>query len=368
VTLSALVQSTLARTILGRYDGLSADLDRAEALASDLRAELPLALDQLGVTRALGLHFIDLSSAASAAAAGWECATVEGGAAAIWSNTIALIEMDRGRVSRSVQAARQGLTEVQVFDPFRNEQVMLSTLSLGLALMGENEEAEQCAALAGPIDAMEPRTRAYADRALVWRLAANRQRAAELAVAAGERAVSGSHLTWGSLLYHDAVRLGFPDLVVEPLAGLAREATAPLVKLMARHARAASAREPRQAADVAAEFLRRSSPLFAAEAFAEAARSGPTEPARSRWRAAAAHLVTFCDGAATPPLVGLTSPLTAREQDVARIAAEGMGNRDIADHHVLSVRTVENHLASVYHKLRLSGRDELADVLPPVPS
>src|SRR5690606_16482745 len=49
-TLSALVQSTLARTILGRYDGLPADLDRADALASELRAELPLAVAQLATT------------------------------------------------------------------------------------------------------------------------------------------------------------------------------------------------------------------------------------------------------------------------------------------------------------------------------
>lgn len=365
--LSALVQSTLARTILGRYDELTADLDRADALASELRAELPLVLDQLAVTRALGLHFFDLAAAVDVAAEGWQRAAGEGGATAILSNAIALVELDRGRLGASVAAARRGLIELQAFDPFRNEQVMLATLSLGLALQGEIGEAERWAALAGATDTMEPRTRAFADRALAWRLSADNLRAAaELAIAGGERAVSGSHVTWGSLLYHDAARLGCPDLVLEPLARLARETTAPLVDLMARHADAAAARDPHLLAGLAADFLVRGSPLLAAEAYAEAADSGPAGPARSRWRATAAHLASFCDGASTPPLAGLTSPLTARELDIANLAVQGFMNREIGERLALSIRTVENHLAAAYRKLGLSGRHELAEVLPSV--
>jgi DNA-binding CsgD family transcriptional regulator len=366
-TLSVLVQSTLARTVLGLYDGLSTDLDRGEALAAELRAELPLALDQLGVTRAVWLHFVDLTAGAAVAAAGWRRATSEGGAAAILSNARALIEIDRGRLSSAVEAARRGLHEVQVFDPFRNEQVMLSTLSLALALRGESGEAERCASLAGPPESMEPRTRAYADRALVWRRAADRERAADLAIAGGARAVAGSLVTWGSLLYYDAVRLGRPELAVEPLARLAEETTAPLVDLMARHASAAVAQDAGELALSAGECLALGSPLFAAEAYAGAVACDPAEPARSRWLATAAHLASFCDGASTPPLAGLTSPLSGREIEVATLAAEGAANREIGEQLSLSVRTIENHLASVYRKLGLAGRDELPEVLPPVP-
>jgi DNA-binding CsgD family transcriptional regulator len=365
--LSALVQSTLARTILGRYNGLAADLDRADALASELRTELPLAVDQLGVTRALGLHFVDLAAAAAAATTGWRRATDEGGVAAIWSNALAFIEVDRGAISRAVAAARQGMLEVRVFDPFRNDQVMLSTLALGLALQGQVDEAAQCADLAGALDGMEPRTRAYADRALAWRSAADPARATEVALAGGERAVAGSHVTWGSLLFHDAVRLGRPELAVEPLERLARESSAPLIDVMARHANAAAARDASRLADVGAEFLVRGSPLFAAEAYAEAATYETTEPARSRWLAAGAHLAAFCDGASTPPLANLASPLTEREREVASLAAAGIANREIGAHLYLSVRTVENHLASAYRKLGLSGRHELTEILRPDP-
>jgi two-component system, NarL family, response regulator DevR len=51
-----------------------------------------------------------------------------------------------------------------------------------------------------------------------------------------------------------------------------------------------------------------------------------------------------------------TNPLTARELDVLRHVAEGMGNREVGA--VLDVReqTVKNHLASILHKLGVPNR------------
>ena len=366
-TLSALVQSTLARSILGRFDGLLEDLDRADALVPSLRAELPLAPDQLGVTRAITLHFVDLSAAAAYAEAGWQRVDEEGGVACIWSNTSGFIAADRGNLDAGLAAIERGLVETESFDPFHNQQVLRATGALLLALQARLHEAARWLELAGPVETMEPRTRTYADRAAVWLWAAEPTEAAELAVAGGLKALAGSHLTWGALLLHDAVRLGHAPMAVEPLAQSARESTAPVVDLMARHARAAAGRDAIELAIVAAEFLALGSPLLAAEAYAEAAACDPAEPARARWLATAAHLASFCDGASTPPLAGLTSPLSGREIEVATLAAEGAANREIGEQLSLSVRTVENHLASVYRKLGLAGRDELPEVLPPVP-
>jgi DNA-binding CsgD family transcriptional regulator/tetratricopeptide (TPR) repeat protein len=53
-------------------------------------------------------------------------------------------------------------------------------------------------------------------------------------------------------------------------------------------------------------------------------------------------------------------PLTDAERRVARLAAAGMQNREIADQLHLSVRTVESHLARVYPKLGVRSRTELA--------
>lgn len=57
--------------------------------------------------------------------------------------------------------------------------------------------------------------------------------------------------------------------------------------------------------------------------------------------------------------------LTASEHRVAALAAGGYSNRQIADALVLSVRTVETHLAHCYQKLGIEGRRQIAEVLEP---
>ena len=52
--------------------------------------------------------------------------------------------------------------------------------------------------------------------------------------------------------------------------------------------------------------------------------------------------------------------LTPRELEVLLLAAEGRSNADIAETLVLSVRTVERHLATVYSKLGFAGRNSRA--------
>ena len=53
------------------------------------------------------------------------------------------------------------------------------------------------------------------------------------------------------------------------------------------------------------------------------------------------------------------SLLTAREETVVRLVAEGMGNREIAQHLKLSEHTVKNYLFRIFEKLGFSNRVEL---------
>ncbi|MEU2588949.1 AAA family ATPase [Streptomyces avermitilis] len=55
--------------------------------------------------------------------------------------------------------------------------------------------------------------------------------------------------------------------------------------------------------------------------------------------------------------------LTAQELTVARMAARGLTNRQIARELVLSVKTIEYHLGNTYAKLGISSRTELVDKL-----
>jgi DNA-binding CsgD family transcriptional regulator len=50
--------------------------------------------------------------------------------------------------------------------------------------------------------------------------------------------------------------------------------------------------------------------------------------------------------------------LTAREGDVLRLVAEGRTNREIAAHLVISLPTVERHIANIYNKIGVRNRAE----------
>jgi DNA-binding CsgD family transcriptional regulator len=70
--------------------------------------------------------------------------------------------------------------------------------------------------------------------------------------------------------------------------------------------------------------------------------------ARPRWRA-----ITGMDA------------LTPSEERVARLAAAGRTNRDIAQELFITLATVETHLTRAYRKLGVPGREELAGALAP---
>ncbi len=61
-------------------------------------------------------------------------------------------------------------------------------------------------------------------------------------------------------------------------------------------------------------------------------------------------------------LSGVAS-LTPSESRIARLAAGGMSNREIADHLFVTVKTVEMHLANAFGKLEVGSRRELAGAL-----
>ncbi len=52
------------------------------------------------------------------------------------------------------------------------------------------------------------------------------------------------------------------------------------------------------------------------------------------------------------------NPLSAREQEVLELMAEGIGNRDIAGRLFVSEKTVKNHVTSIFRKLDVSDRTQ----------
>ncbi|OCG75789.1 helix-turn-helix transcriptional regulator [Microbacterium sediminis] len=96
----------------------------------------------------------------------------------------------------------------------------------------------------------------------------------------------------------------------------------------------------------------------AASGFADRLRQGRTPAARSL------PLVPLrAVGSAVGPALEGLSRLTARERQIAMLVGAGLANREVAAELVLSVRTVEYHVANVLDKLDLSSRVELRRLL-----
>ncbi|MBM3143422.1 MAG: response regulator transcription factor [Chloroflexi bacterium] len=57
---------------------------------------------------------------------------------------------------------------------------------------------------------------------------------------------------------------------------------------------------------------------------------------------------------------GPDSGLTGREQEVLRLIAEGLSNRQIAEKLVLSEKTVKTHVSNILSKLNLADRTQAA--------
>jgi DNA-binding CsgD family transcriptional regulator len=60
---------------------------------------------------------------------------------------------------------------------------------------------------------------------------------------------------------------------------------------------------------------------------------------------------------------GLGSDLTVREAQIARLAADGLSNREIGEQLFISHRTVGYHLGRVFSKLDVSNRAQLHNAL-----
>jgi DNA-binding CsgD family transcriptional regulator len=169
-------------------------------------------------------------------------------------------------------------------------------------------------------------------------------------------------------LLHDLARLGLPGEVVGRLEDLAAQMDGPLARLHADHVRAVVDRDVVAQAAVVERYEAIDSLELAAEAAAELADMHRANGDGRQANAAQYRSLDIAEragGLRTPAMrrgAGY-EPLTAREREVALLAAEGRTSRDIGRHLGLSTRTIDTHLARVYRKLGIGGRADLAEAL-----
>lgn len=247
-------------------------------------------------------------------------------------------------------------------------------VALAASACGDHDEA---AAAADRVEGYEATGfRLYEISALLGRLWVARHRGDrrsvdELTAACLAEVRRSGAVVSAAMLAHDLARLGLSDAAIEAQAivdaALGEEPTEFL--LARRWFVEGVTRRDDEALERAAElFERLGAPLFAAEAYEIAAqrhrRDGRTTGAlRCGGRAAA--LVAECGHVETPPFAARTSTgvLSAREHQVATLAAAGSSNKQIAEHLFVGERTVESHLYRSFAKLGITSRAELAAAL-----
>lgn len=364
----------MAQTYLAELDSLSTLLEVRTAV-TPWQDELPFlgVMVDLGLAQTL-LYGGKLAEATALVDGAFERAEAGGPDFAAYIYRVARAQAARlaGRPRTARRILREGLGRYrrQHFGWYQVPAFLLGELAHVEAMLGNTVAA---AGALNEADA-DPRVSVrifdiWADLARPWVAVAegNRPAAIELATGCVEKARRLGAKGIEAAALHDLVRLGEPRKAVDRLAELSERIRGGFVRLAAAHARAAVDNDPGGLAEVADGFERIGADLLAAEAYAAAGAgfdaAGRASSARSA-RAKAGVLLERCEGARTPAVDVVSAPdLTPREHDIARLAAGGLSNREIAERLVLSKRTVDNHLHQVYAKLGIGGRAELAGVL-----
>ncbi|MEU0580335.1 LuxR C-terminal-related transcriptional regulator [Streptomyces griseoincarnatus] len=216
------------------------------------------------------------------------------------------------------------------------------------------------------------------ERAVVLAHAGDRPGAAAQALEVADRAEAGGRLPTAIAALHLAARVTDAAPPAARVQRLALRCRAEEARLQAEQVRALARGDAEALVTVAGRFRSLAALPAAAEAAEQAGRVHRAAGRRRKGRLASAAAQELCArfGGALPPWAApgergpeATAALTTREREVAALAAGGLSNREIADRLVVSVRTVENHLHRVYHKLGVVQRADLAGLLVtrPVP-
>ena len=368
-----LVFSTIANVMLGRFEEAERQVGLGLALVPQVRAELPLSGEMLAINRVMARAYAGrLGEALELGSAGRRTALRVGApdVVAMWSMNLAECQLLAGSVEDSLQSMLGALGTARMSDPFGVRAIDAAVASICASWLGQHDLARSLHdEIVDHGLATDVRSRIWLDRASAWLRLDEIGSAATAAqfVEQAERAVADTHLVWGAWQLHDAVRLGHPEPARSHLATLAERVQGEMVTTMARHALALASTDGLELERVASAFEGMGARLFAAEAAAQAQqaylRAGRERLARVAG-ARASLLAAGCPGVQTPALRdAVPVPLTVRELEIARLAADGLSSREVADRLRISVRTVDNHLGTIYSKLGVRSRAELSGVI-----
>jgi DNA-binding CsgD family transcriptional regulator len=280
----------------------------------------------------------------------------------------------RGQARRSLVQLRRASRGLAESDWFGQRPLAEAMRARAAVFAGEREEAEEALAVADATVAADPQRGArmvpFVELSRAWWRAAGGELtdAREACLLLG-RALEGQVKPLAVECLHAAVRLGGAEAALPDLERLGASVDGPFAAAVGLHARGVVTADGDALVRAGEQFERLGADLLAAEAGRAAAVAfgrdgrGGSAAATRRW---VDHLLDRCGPVTSPGLVPeqpAGRDLTAREREVALLAAAGHSSPEIADTLYISARTVETHLQRVYRKLQVHGRDELARAL-----
>ena len=312
-----------------------------------------------------------LDEADEVAAAGYDRALVDADAAgwAFFSQARGVIALERGRVDEAIRWWTEAAGLFRSVNHFGPLGWSLLGLTLGHAVSGDVETAENVCA--EEVEQSHPANyhAVNRERSYAW-LAMARSQPAEARAHARtgfDLAVGLGQWPWAAMMRHDLVRLGVSADEVPCLEVPAEIDLGPIGAARQRHVAGLACGDLDEIGAAADAFGDIGALVLAAEAAyglaAEHRRRGNARDATG-WTRKAADWAEDCPGVRTPGLAMPDEPvaLTKREREVATLAARGITSKDIAERLFVSVRTVDNHLGRVYEKLGISSRAELSEL------
>jgi len=381
---SAFAQASLdagtALALAGRTTEAIVHTQQAMAARLDVDDEAQLsALAVYAVAQALALCEAGrLAEAGGLAQAGYARSIELGvGSGQAWfASVLARVFLNQGRLGAASHLFRETAhLFAEVGHPGRRWG--LGGLALCAGQMGDRATADWAVETLVRIDESSPTPMRMMDvdlsRGRAWAAVAwgNLTRARALLWDAVDLADRWGQFGTGASALHDLVRIGDRRHAAKRLQAMADCVDGDLMAARVRYAQAVESGLADDAADAGALFEACGALLFAAEAASEESRLARDQGLHRRAaeaRARSARLQESCEHARTPPLSDTADLLSAREREVAVLAASGLTSRQVADRLFLSVRTVDNHLQRVYTKLGVTSREGLSDVLQPADS
>ena len=311
-----------------------------------------------------------LGDGADLATAGYQYADADGSViGCVWFALLlgrGALLAGRARTARRWFAQAEARCREHGYDAPR--QAALAGLAVAAAWLGDAAAAQAAIGEADRLTGLRY-LRPELELGRAWAAASGRlDRARAVLLAAADDATAHGLLTSAAKLLYDVARLGDPRAARDLLEELAGRCEGPRVANYALAATAAAAHDPAALTSATDRFEDSGALLYAAETALAAAvayrRAGNSRPARALELRSAA-LAGQCEGTRTPALIAATATasLTARELEVAMLAARGLTSQEIARQLVLSARTVDHHLQHAYEKLGITRRKQLADAL-----